>query len=61
MNGGPVADLAATLKYASGPLEEGVRGSYLSYQLGAEGLALQADRINIPGMDVHGNTLECSF
>jgi hypothetical protein len=54
-SGAPIADFFAYLKYTSGPLEAGVGGSYLSYHFGAEGFVLQADRANIPGVDVHSN------
>jgi hypothetical protein len=46
----PRSDLFAYLKYASGPLETGVGGTYFTYHFGPEGFVFAADRANVPGL-----------
>src|SRR5271157_731574 len=47
----PRWDLFAFLKYANGPLETGLGGTYFTYHFGPEGFVHATDRVNIPGVN----------
>ena len=47
----PRWDFFTFLKYANGPLETGVGGTYFSHHFGPEGFVHATDRVNIPGLN----------
>ena len=47
----PRWDLFTFLKYANGPLETGVGGTYFAWHFGPEGFVHATDRVNIPGVN----------